>query len=297
MYALAPEPEQRHRPLFFAIAGVATLALVGASLQAAHRLPARQHKTPQRITMALVEVTRPTPPPPKPPVTRPKARPDAQPQPAPRKIAKAEAPKPVSRKERKAPKPVRRKKREAPKPKPAAIKPPAKPAQTEPARAAPPAAPRLIAGLTLSSTVQGGAGARFGIGETTMGAPEAVAADPNRAPGQHQRPASADRAADLEAPREQAHPPVHKPAKLRRKTVPAYPLRARSSGVEGTVVLSLTIDPTGRVKRAAVVKGLGHGLDEAAREAAEKTLWKPATVDGKPIETTRRYHVRFQLEA
>ncbi|MCB9535504.1 MAG: energy transducer TonB [Myxococcales bacterium] len=78
--------------------------------------------------------------------------------------------------------------------------------------------------------------------------------------------------------------------------MPDYPAAARKEGIEGTVVLSIVVDTEGRVVRATVVKGLGHGLDQAAVEAAKATLWHPATVGGRPTQSTRRFHVRFTLE-
>ena len=78
---------------------------------------------------------------------------------------------------------------------------------------------------------------------------------------------------------------------------PRYPLDARREGVEGVVVLYITIDARGRVADARVVKGIGHGLDEAAEAALRRSLWAPATVGGRAIAAKRRYSVRFTLES
>lgn len=90
--------------------------------------------------------------------------------------------------------------------------------------------------------------------------------------------------------------PARTAAQLQKKAVPDYPAAARREGIEGTVVLSIVIDEQGRVVRATVVQGLGHGLDEAAVAAAKATLWHPATVAGRPVQSTRRFDVRFTLE-
>jgi hypothetical protein len=44
-----------------------------------------------------------------------------------------------------------------------------------------------------------------------------------------------------------------------------------------------------------VVRGLGHGLDEAAIAAANKMHFKPALRNGTPVDSTAIVHVVFQL--
>jgi hypothetical protein len=44
-----------------------------------------------------------------------------------------------------------------------------------------------------------------------------------------------------------------------------------------------------------VVRGLGHGLDEAAVAAANKMRFKPAQRSGQAIDSTAIVHVVFQL--
>jgi TonB family protein len=44
-----------------------------------------------------------------------------------------------------------------------------------------------------------------------------------------------------------------------------------------------------------VVRGMGHGLDEAAIAAANKIRFKPATQGGQPIDCTAVVHVVFQM--
>lgn len=57
---------------------------------------------------------------------------------------------------------------------------------------------------------------------------------------------------------------------------PVYPDEARSSEIEGTVTVEAIVDCSGKVKSASLVKGLGHGLDEAALTAVKKTDFEPA---------------------
>ena len=44
-----------------------------------------------------------------------------------------------------------------------------------------------------------------------------------------------------------------------------------------------------------VVKGLGHGLDEAAAAAARRIRFRPAERDGGPIDAAGAVRIRFQL--
>ena len=44
-----------------------------------------------------------------------------------------------------------------------------------------------------------------------------------------------------------------------------------------------------------VVRGLGHGLDEAAIAAANKMRFKPALRMGQPVDSTAVVHVMFQM--
>ena len=44
-----------------------------------------------------------------------------------------------------------------------------------------------------------------------------------------------------------------------------------------------------------VVRGLGHGLDEAAVNAAGKMKFKPAQRNGSAVDATSIVHVLFQM--
>ena len=62
-----------------------------------------------------------------------------------------------------------------------------------------------------------------------------------------------------------------------------YPDEAQKLGLQADVLLKLTIDKDGHVTEAIVVEPAGHGFDEAARDAALRFRFKPATRDGQPI--------------
>lgn len=76
---------------------------------------------------------------------------------------------------------------------------------------------------------------------------------------------------------------------------PPYTPEARQLKIQGEVVLEVRFSADGQVHVLRVVRGLGHGLDQQAIRAAEQTRFKPATRDGKPVDTTTLFHVDFQL--
>jgi len=76
----------------------------------------------------------------------------------------------------------------------------------------------------------------------------------------------------------------------------SYPRAAREAGIEGRVVLVITVAADGTVSKARVVNGLGYGLDEAALVAVRQFRFKPGTVDGEPAPMELRYKYTFVLD-
>jgi TonB family protein len=81
---------------------------------------------------------------------------------------------------------------------------------------------------------------------------------------------------------------LHKPA-------PEYTDEARRLRIEGEVLLDVVFTANGQLQIVKVVRGLGHGLDEAAVRAAERLQFKPATKEGKPVDSKATLHIVFQL--
>lgn len=89
---------------------------------------------------------------------------------------------------------------------------------------------------------------------------------------------------------------THGPALLSTKARIPYPRRARRRGVEGTVVLRIWLDRTGRVTRVEVVESSGSVvLDDAAKAGAERWRFVPAMRNGMPIADWTTGTVRFEL--
>jgi len=85
------------------------------------------------------------------------------------------------------------------------------------------------------------------------------------------------------------------PVAIQEKPTPQYTAEAREARVEGEVLLQVLFTADGRVRVLRVVRGLGHGLDEAATRAAEKIRFAPAQREGLPVDSTAMLHIVFQL--
>jgi TonB family protein len=85
------------------------------------------------------------------------------------------------------------------------------------------------------------------------------------------------------------------PAEVISKPTPTYTAEARNLRIEGEVVLEVVFEASGKLRVVRVVQGLGHGLDEAATQAAEQIRFKPARRDGQPSDYTAMVHIVFQL--
>jgi TonB family protein len=86
-----------------------------------------------------------------------------------------------------------------------------------------------------------------------------------------------------------------KPPQLMVKFEPEYSEEARKAKYQGTVILNVEVDSTGRVTDARVVHSLGLGLDEKAMEAVRKWRFKPGEKDGQPVTMHAEVEVNFRL--
>jgi TonB family protein len=89
--------------------------------------------------------------------------------------------------------------------------------------------------------------------------------------------------------------PATTPVEITFKPNPIYTDEARSLKLEGEVLLEVMFGANGSLHVNRVVRGLGHGLDEAAIAAANKMRFKPALRMGQPVDSTAIVHVTFQM--
>lgn len=123
---------------------------------------------------------------------------------------------------------------------------------------------------------------------------------------QHTAPAGVVRQAGFESADVPAPPTVRSrpaepvaakliPAEILSKPVPLYTDEARAKRIEGEVLLEVVFEASGKLRVLRIVRGLGHGLDDAAVHAAEQIRFKPALKDGQPSDSTAVVHIIFQL--
>ncbi|MEO8659950.1 MAG: energy transducer TonB [Bryobacteraceae bacterium] len=79
------------------------------------------------------------------------------------------------------------------------------------------------------------------------------------------------------------------------KVEPEYSEEARKAKFQGTVLLSIVVDETGKTRDIKVLRTLGLGLDEKAIEAVMKWRFRPAYKDGKPVPVAANVEVNFRL--
>jgi len=85
------------------------------------------------------------------------------------------------------------------------------------------------------------------------------------------------------------------PVEILYKPTPVYTNEARKLNLEGEVLLEVMFRADGELTVNRVLRGLGHGLDEAALNAAGKIRFKAAQRNGTPINSTAVVHVLFRF--
>src|SRR5262249_29472235 len=85
------------------------------------------------------------------------------------------------------------------------------------------------------------------------------------------------------------------PPTIAQKVNPQYSIDARPLRIQGTVVLSATINPDGTVTINQVVRALGFGLDESAIAAVRQWRFRPSMRNGEAVATNLNIEVNFNL--
>ena len=85
------------------------------------------------------------------------------------------------------------------------------------------------------------------------------------------------------------------PARLIYKVEPEFSEEGRKAKFQGTVILSIEVDQSGRTRTLEVVSSPGLGLDRKAIEAVLQWRFRPALRDGKPVTTSARVELNFRL--
>jgi TonB family protein len=85
------------------------------------------------------------------------------------------------------------------------------------------------------------------------------------------------------------------PVEILFKPRPSYTVEAREMRLEGEVSLQVIFQASGTIRVVRVLQGLGHGLDEAAQQAALRVRFKPAMRGGVPVDTNATIKISFEL--
>ncbi len=106
-----------------------------------------------------------------------------------------------------------------------------------------------------------------------------------------------DATVPTEAPKKVAPPSSSptRPVEILAKPKPVYTEEARNLKLEGEVLLDVVFPASGSVRVLRVLQGLGHGLDEAAQNAARQIRFEPALRDDQPVDFPAVIHIVFQL--
>ncbi len=76
-----------------------------------------------------------------------------------------------------------------------------------------------------------------------------------------------------------------------------YPDEAKKAGTTGTVYITFVVETDGSISDAKVLRGIGHGCDEAALEAVRNMpKWKPGMQRGKAVRVQFNMPIRFALD-
>jgi protein TonB len=156
-------------------------------------------------------------------------------------------------------------------PPPDPINPPAETPPPEP----PKEQPRRIVGIDMESTTVGGDGPALAVGNTRMGETALVARDPN---------AALPLSPELVLPKRTSAP------------TPDYPSLLKSKQIEGDVGVKVDVDASGHVSNVTVVEPSEHDeFNRAATDAAMRSTYEPAKLNGVPVAHAIEFTVRFRL--
>ena len=86
-----------------------------------------------------------------------------------------------------------------------------------------------------------------------------------------------------------------KEAQIVTQTSPEYPLAARQARVQGSVVISAVVGADGHIKSAKPIAGPPL-LQTPAVAAVKQWVYKPATLNGIPVESETRIELNFTLQ-
>jgi protein TonB len=192
-----------------------------------------------------------------------------------------------------------------PKPEPervAVVKAPLAPKIEEPPKEPDKKPPPRIVGLSFESTVGegNGNGPAFATGNTRLGETDKIAVKKEDVPKERPAPVAGTEkptVANQAATRIPSKGVTFGEAKYRGSQVkPDFPPTLKAQGVESDVEVLVFIDATGKVTMVKILHESPYPeFNEAAKKAALAQQWEPATRNGEPMTSTKKYAYRFRL--
>jgi TonB family protein len=83
---------------------------------------------------------------------------------------------------------------------------------------------------------------------------------------------------------------------LRNRAEIKYPFSASMQGKEGWVQLNMMVDPNGKPYEVAIVQSSGNKeLEKVALRSMERSTFKPASLDGMPIDSSFEFKFHFTM--
>lgn len=67
------------------------------------------------------------------------------------------------------------------------------------------------------------------------------------------------------------------------------------SGVQGDVIVEVTIDPQGNVVETKILQGMGYGIEQKVLEVLQRWHFHPATRDGVTIASQHIVHFHYPV--
>ena len=184
----------------------------------------------------------------------------------------------------------------------AVVKAPLAPKIEEPPKEPDKKPPPRIVGLSFESTVgEGdGDGPAFATGNTRLGETDKIAVKKEDVPKERPAPVHGTEkptTANQTATRIPSKGVTFTEAKYRGNQVkPDYPPTLKAQGVESDVEVLVFIDTTGKVTNAKILHESPYPeFNEAAKKAAMAQAWEPATRNGEPMPSTKKYSYRFRI--
>jgi TonB family protein len=85
------------------------------------------------------------------------------------------------------------------------------------------------------------------------------------------------------------------PPKVLHRVEPRYTREARSNGIQGTVLIEVVVDETGKPDDVSVLSPIGFGLDSRAMDAVRQWSFRPGLSNGKPVRSVTTVEVKFRI--